>query len=208
MTISPTARPMDLEPRPVQGAPPASVTDVSENEQRLVAAVLQGNRKATAEFVAQYADSIYSYVRHRLTPRQDLVDDVVQEVFLAALDNLRSFRGASQLRSWLLGIARHKVESHYREQLRAPDSLDDEESAEPPARTPAIEDLMEREQTARRTRQVLQRLPPSYGLALLWRYWEGRSAREMAAATGKTEKAIERLLARARLRFKEVWERF
>jgi hypothetical protein len=28
----------------------------------------------------------------------------------------------------------------------------------------------------------------------------------MAAATGKTEKAIERLLARARARFRELWE--
>jgi DNA-directed RNA polymerase specialized sigma24 family protein len=49
-------------------------------------------------------------------------------------------------------------------------------------------------------------LPESYSLVLLWRYWEGRSAREMASATGKTEKAVERLLARARTRFRELWE--
>jgi hypothetical protein len=28
----------------------------------------------------------------------------------------------------------------------------------------------------------------------------------MAVATGKTEKAVERLLARARTRFRELWE--
>jgi DNA-directed RNA polymerase specialized sigma24 family protein len=39
----------------------------------------------------------------------------------------------------------------------------------------------------------------------MWRYWEEASAREMAAKTGKTEKAIERLLARARVEFRERW---
>jgi DNA-directed RNA polymerase specialized sigma24 family protein len=40
---------------------------------------------------------------------------------------------------------------------------------------------------------------------LLWRYWEQRSAREMAAAIGATEKSVERTLARARATFKELW---
>jgi DNA-directed RNA polymerase specialized sigma24 family protein len=64
-------------------------------------------------------------VRHRLAPRADLVDDVVQDVFLAALGGLSTFRGTSPLRSWLLGIARHKVESFYRQQLREPEPLAD-----------------------------------------------------------------------------------
>jgi DNA-directed RNA polymerase specialized sigma24 family protein len=46
-------------------------------------------------------------------------------------------------------------------------------------------------------------LPEPYRLALLWRYWEKRSTQEMAMRTGKTEKAIEGLLARARERWKQ-----
>src|SRR5215510_8464938 len=76
----------------------------------LVEAVLRKDRKATAEFVNTYTDAVYSFVRHRLSPRLDLVDDLVQEVFIAAWENLSSFRGISPLRAWLLGIARHKVE--------------------------------------------------------------------------------------------------
>jgi DNA-directed RNA polymerase specialized sigma24 family protein len=48
-------------------------------------------------------------------------------------------------------------------------------------------------------------MPERYGLMLLWRYWEQRSTREMAAAIGTTEKSVERTLARARARFKELW---
>src|ERR671914_1689173 len=89
------------------GLSPAIDQSVAE-ERDLVAAILRKDRKATARFVAEYTDCIYAYVRHRLAPRADLVDDVVQDVFLAALGSLSTFRGNAPLRSWLLGIARHK----------------------------------------------------------------------------------------------------
>lgn len=84
----------------------------------LVAAVLRKDRKATAEFVARYSDCVYRYIRARLSPRLDLVDDTVQETFLAAWEHLSTYRGTSPLQSWLLGIARHKVEDYYRSVLR------------------------------------------------------------------------------------------
>ena len=172
----------------------------------MVAAILRKDRKATARFVADYTDCVYGYVRHRLAPRADLVDDVVHDVFLAALEGLSSFLGNAPLRSWLLGIARHKVETYYRRQLREPEPLADSgDPAEPAADGMPIEELIDRERLEAKTQQVLSQLPESYGLALLWRYWENRSVREMAEATGKTEKAIERLLARARARFRAQW---
>ena len=45
--------------------------------------------------------------------------------------------------------------------------------------------VLDRERMEERTQQVLKRLPEMYGLALLWRYWENRSVRDMAEATGK-----------------------
>src|SRR5216683_3802520 len=91
------------------------------DEARLVAAILRKDRKATAEFVARYADAVYAYVRSRLAPQYDLADDLVQEVLLAAWENLHQYRGASALQAWVMGIARHKVEDHYRARLRAPE---------------------------------------------------------------------------------------
>jgi RNA polymerase sigma-70 factor, ECF subfamily len=174
---------------------------------QLVSAVLRKDRKATAELVALHADDIYTYVRHRLIPRVDLVDDVVQEVFLSAWENLDKFRPTASLRSWLLGIARHKVEDYYRERLRAPEPIElaDEESPSTPQAVPDFVESLDRESLERKVRRLLAGLPELYALALLWRYWEKRSAREMAAEVGKTEKAVERLLARAREQFRRRW---
>ena len=98
---------------------------VGEPEHELIAALLNKDRKATAEFVMRFADPVHAYIRQRLAPRTDLTDDLVQEVFLAALKGLPSFTGRSPLRSWLLGIARHKVEDHYRARLRRSETVMD-----------------------------------------------------------------------------------
>ena len=172
----------------------------------LVAAILRKDRKATAEFVAKYSDCIYRYVRARLSPRLDLVDDTVQETFLAAWEHLSTYRGTSPLEGWLLGIAHHKVEDYYRSVLRQPELLSDldrddlvgEDESE-------IETSIDRKGLQEKIQRVLRSLPQQYSVALLWRYWEQRSAREMAAQTGRTEKAIERVLARARSQFRERW---
>ena len=192
-------------------ASPTGLTPVVDTgsvaERELVAAILRKDRKATAKFVADYTDGVYAYVRHRLAPRADLVDDVVQEVFLAALGSLSSFLGNAPLRSWLLGIARHKVESLYRPQLREPEPLPDGGDAfEPTAGGALIDEQIDRERLEAKTHRILKQLPESYSVVLLWRYWENRSVRDMAEATGRTEKAIERLLARARARFREFWD--
>lgn len=152
-------------------------------------------------------DAVYSYVRHRLTPCVDLVDDLVQDVFLSALTHLPSYQGTSPLRHWVLGIARHKVEDFYRKRLKQPDSLDDLQATgeEPALSDPLPDELLDDERTRLKTRTILERLPERYALVLLWRYWEQRSTRDIAAATSVTEKSVERSLARARACFKQLW---
>ena len=136
------------------------------------------------------------------------MDDLVQETFLAAWANLNNFRGDSGLRHWLLGIARHKVEEYYRARLReaglAPDETG-EDGYQPPVVPIELDVELDRKRTWERTREVLSDLPESYATALLWRYWEQRSTRDIALAAGKTEKAVERLLARAREQFRRRW---
>jgi RNA polymerase sigma factor (sigma-70 family) len=193
-----------LEARPSAGQP--APTGTFADEAQLIAAILRKDRKAAADFVAAHADAIYAYVRHRLAPRLERVEDLVHDVFLAALMNLAGFRGTSSLRSWLLGIARHKVEDYYRQRLHEPDAIaDGAEHDEPADADPPIEERIDRARAAARIHDIMQRLPESYSIVLLWRYWENRSVREIANATGKTEKSIERLLARARSRFRELW---
>jgi RNA polymerase sigma-70 factor (ECF subfamily) len=165
--------------------------------------MLRKDRKAAASFVAAHIDAVYGYARQRLSPRADLVDDVVQDVFLAALNGLASFHGHSSLRTWVIGIARHKIDDVYRQRLRVAE-IDDADAVEEPS-PPALDEQIDAARVRERARQVLAQMPERYGLLLLWRYWDQRSTREMAAAIGTTEKSVERTLARARAQFKQFW---
>jgi len=184
----------------------AEAESAVDHEMNLVAQVLGKDRKATAEFVARYADCVYSYVRRRVMPRPDAVEDLVQETFLAAWQNLEKFRGEAGLRSWLLGIARHKVEDYYRRRLREAEwpQLDDEFVPQPVV-VPRHEERLDGARREQKVERTLAALPETYALALLWRYAEDLSVREMAQNAGKTEKAMERLLARAREHFRRRW---
>jgi RNA polymerase sigma-70 factor, ECF subfamily len=184
----------------------ASLSDTSDDERDLIASVLRKDRKAAARLVAAHIDAVYAYVRHRLSPHADLIDDVVQDVFLAALKGLAAFEGQSSLRTWLVAIARHKIEDVYRQRLRAALALDlDSMEVEPMATETAPDERIDKARAGAKTRRVLERMPERYALILLWRYWEQRSTRDVATAIGTTEKSVERLLARARAKFKELW---
>jgi RNA polymerase sigma-70 factor, ECF subfamily len=189
--------------QPDQSQPTESV---GPEDGHLVAAVLRRDRKATAEFVERYSDRVYGYVRSRLAPHFDLVDDLVQEVFLVALEKLSQYRSEGPLQAWIVGIARHKVEDHYRARLRMPEAIDSvEDDSIYLATFPEFDQLLAKDQLRRDTWRVMSELSEQYRVALIWRYWEKASAREMAAKTGKTEKAVERLLARARAEFRARW---
>jgi RNA polymerase sigma-70 factor (ECF subfamily) len=129
----------------------------------------------------------------------------VQEVLLAAWQNLPNFRGEGGLRAWFLGIARHKVEDYYRKRIRETELPEQEESVADPAVAPLFDEALDSHAQEQKVQATLAALPEVYAVALLWRYRDNRSAREMAQLTGKTEKAIERLLARARESFRKRW---
>ena len=174
-------------------------------EAQLVSAVLRKDRKATAEFVSLCSDWIYPFVRHRLLPRSDAVEDLMQEVLISAWTNLPSFRADAGLRAWVLGIARHKVEDYYRNRIRETELENEDTETKEPTVVSEIQDRLEAAADHERVHRTLAQLPEAYGLALIWRYRDGKSLREMGRLTGKTEKAMERLLARARESFRKRW---
>jgi len=184
---------------------PAGGEPAESREAQLVSAVLRKDRKATAEFVSLCSDWIYPFVRYRLLPRTDAVEDLMQEVLISAWKNLPNFRGDAGLRAWVLGIARHKVEDYYRKRIREAESEDEDIDTSEPTIVSQIQERVETAVDHERVHRTLAQLSEAYGLALIWRYRDGKSLREMGQLTGKSEKAMERLLARARESFRKRW---
>ncbi len=64
-------------------------------------------------WVGTYADYLYAFARKRIDD-EELVKDLVQDTFLAALQKVDNFEGKSSERTWLTAILKNKIIDVYR----------------------------------------------------------------------------------------------
>ena len=95
---------------------PGPVRAERHDDRELVARFRAGQRAAFDEIVEAHQQRIVR-LGFRLLGSPDEVEDVVQEVFLSVLQNLKRFRGESKLSTWLTTIALNKCRSHHRRRL-------------------------------------------------------------------------------------------
>jgi len=186
---------------------------MSENaeviEDRLLASrAAAGSEAALATLYDRYADPLFAFVYHRLHGNRADAEDVFQDTWLAALHSLRAFRGQTKLFFWLCGIARHKIADHYPRRALVLDAGNPAMSGERLAalvdQAPLAGDLVARIDTRTLVVKALALLPEEYRAALVARYVNGQSVQEIAEELGKTYKAAESLLSRARARLRDV----
>jgi RNA polymerase sigma-70 factor (ECF subfamily) len=83
---------------------------------RMVKRAREGDRESFDELVKSHQEGLRSFLAHRVEASE--VDDVIQDVFVAAWRALPSYDGRSQFRTWLFAIAFNKVRDHYRQKMR------------------------------------------------------------------------------------------
>jgi RNA polymerase sigma-70 factor (ECF subfamily) len=145
-------------------------------------------------------DQVYGYVAYRLVPDLDVASDLTQDVFLAALGAWGSFRGQASALTWLRSIARRKIADHYTDQARQGRRQDCPEAPADPASEPS-----EPQHRTLLLAEAMRLLPADCVELLEGKYLEGQSIRQLAGQLGKSEKAIESALSRARQMLREEY---
>lgn len=185
---------------------------MSEADLKLVDAMLRGERAAFEAFFAEYYPKIFRFAQRRLGGDTQSAEDVAQESICRAIQSLHTYRGEAVLFTWLCTICRRELSTrHHDVPARAPLSEDDPlvraalesllghgSSSDPVAVTSAGE-LRAAVLTA------LDYLPAPYGDILEWKYVREMSVNAIAAHIGRSPKATESLLTRAREAFREAF---
>ncbi len=175
--------------------------------------ILAGDEQAAEAFFREHLDALYEFVHYRVGADRERAEDVVQDTLLVALERLSAFDGRSSLHTWLCGIAKNKIRSARR--ARRTLSMEDLLAQADPEidailaeveREPLPDWVLERQETQDLVGATLSSLSPEHRRALVDKYVEGRSAAETAAREGKSTKAVESTLHRARLAFARVFE--
>lgn len=136
------------------------------------------------------------FVRRRV-PASD-VDDVVQTVLVDALASPSIPSDATELRKWLLGIARHKVVDHHRRAVREPVAEPGELAAHaPPFEERALADWAEKQAGSERDAQKT--------LSWMAREGEGEKLESIAAEENVPPTRVRQRVSRMRRWMKERW---
>ncbi len=186
--------------------------NISDGE--LVERLLRGDRRAFEQFFNEYYPKLYRFVRRRMPQDATVAEDIAQGTLCRALESLRSYRGEAALFTWLCTLCRREMSARWDETRAwssAPRLAEDD-----PAIRAALESLLAREQWdplfAADREQVrssilttLDYLPAPYGDILEWKYLRDMSMGEIARRLGRSPKAVESLLTRAREAFRETF---
>lgn len=173
-------------------------------ERGLRAAVLAGDERAWQALYDESFDALHAYVHWRCGGDRYRAEEIVQETWLTAVRRIGSFEPVrGSFAGWLRGIAANVLRNHFRCRVERNGRIE-ELDREPIARESADVEL-ERRDRAERIARALAALPDRYEAVLRAKYFDGQSMADIAAAWDQTPKAIESLLTRARLAFREEY---
>ncbi len=157
----------------------------------------QGEDTAFHELVDRYANDLFR-LAYSLTGNADDAEDILQETFLGAFEHLRSFKGRSSVKTWLIRILVKQVAKYHRYwRIRKTKSIDEiSESAKAvlPARNHEFRmDI----------NTMISTLSPHHREVIILRELQGFSYKEIAEALGIAPGTVESRLFRARQDLKE-----
>ncbi len=142
---------------------------------------------------------VYGFVLFRVGRNRDLAEDLTAETFAVAASEYRAGRPDVVTVSWLRTVARRRIIDHWRHQRvvdRNARKLFERSWADDPS------DFVERE----RVIAALDRIAETQRQALILQHVEQLTVAEIAAVLGRSEKAAESILSRARVAFRKAYE--
>ena len=144
----------------------------------LVRAAQGGDRAAFGLLYERYGPMVHGVLLARV-PWED-ADDLLQDVFVTALERLRTLRDAGAFGGWLAAIARNRATDHHRRKV--------------PVDSAAAGELVSGDHgpsaEALAALDAIRSLPAAYRETLTLRLVEGMTGPEIAARTGLTPRSV------------------
>jgi RNA polymerase sigma-70 factor (ECF subfamily) len=170
----------------------------------LLQRIRSGDVTALQVFYERYLPSVWRYVYALVHGNFHVAEDVTSETFLAAVRSIHQLDPApSSVSGWLLGIARNKAADFFRKMNLQDQTLKTLHNGLASFPAESI-DLLELGELRGEVLDILDRMEAEERLVLEWKYLDEISVREIGTRLGRSEKAIESVLFRARNSFRKL----
>lgn len=144
----------------------------------------------------RHGAAVYRYCRVALNDA-GLAEDVHQQVFIEAFRDLPTFAGRSIVRTWLLGIARHRVLDAAKQRRRARPHVEPDAADELPCPRPSPGEKLDDARLLAALAACVAELDEPVRTAILLRYPLGLSYEEMAVICGEHPGTLQSRVSRA-----------
>jgi RNA polymerase sigma-70 factor (ECF subfamily) len=168
---------------------------VTQSDAELVQEILDGNKQAFALLVRRYERPVRATATH-IVKSTHAADDIAQEAFVRAWQQLPKLRNPKVFGPWLMTITRRcALESVRRKQVvNYTDSLD---------HRPAHEKNGRLDEKKQHLLESIQKLPKTERQVIMLRYFGRHTVRDLAAVTGRGVGTVTKQLSRAHKRLKK-----
>lgn len=158
---------------------------VEQSDLALIEETRAGSSAAFDVLMSRYERLVYK-VSYGYTGNQEDSLDVTQDVFIKAYQKIDSFRATGSFKAWLLRIARNEGVDWTRRHARERNLEELVPEKHPAIDAPQVSDVTRREHREQLMRSV-SNLNPSQRQAVVLRYFEGMSIREISSVLGCSE---------------------
>ena len=147
---------------------------------------------AFAELYGRHVTSVYRYHMVHTSNVKD-AEDLTSQTFMAALEGIRSYRGAGSFAAWIMGIASRKRALYFR---RNKPEVPLEAALHVPTPGLPTDKAAARRLQMDQVFHALKQISPERAEALILCFFSGLNTAEIGRVLGKSEAAVKMLISR------------
>jgi RNA polymerase sigma-70 factor (ECF subfamily) len=189
----------------------------ADDDAGLVTRSRQGDLDAFEQLVTKHQKRMLN-IAYRLIGDYDEACEVVQDAFVSAHRNIKTFRGDSKFTTWLttitLNLSKNRLKQMKSRRSRESYSLDNpvettdgEIIIDPPSRDPSVLDRLEKHDVQRRVQDCIKALDPDFREVLVLRDLQDLSYEEIGNLLKVNGGTVKSRLFRAREMVKDCLKR-
>ena len=179
-----------------------------DQEQEIIGRVLGGDRSAFVDLVEKYQGPIFN-LAYRMTGSREDADDLTQETFIKAYQNLHRFNQSKKFFTWLYTIGINLIRNHLKKNVRdvshlaaAGSALEhhSQENGRGEGDVPSDDRTFKLE-------NIIRRLPADLREAIILKFMQALTFEEVANITGDSVSAVKMRIYRGLEKMKQMMEK-
>ena len=190
---------------------------ITDEDSRLVSLCQKGDLGAFEELVRRHEKKILN-IAYRMIGNYEEACDVVQDAFVSAYKNIKSFKGISKFSTWLytivINLSKKRLKQLKTQRFREPVSIDepinkgdDQMIVDPPSSGPLPDEILEKESIQEKVRLCLDRLYNELREVVVLRDVQGFSYEDISSILKIAEGTVKSRLFRGRVLLKNCLKR-